>query len=96
MCAGVGRLKVDENGRIVSKTDEEYAADIMAYDAEVEAEQIRMTAEIRMGRIGEPQRHIEVEPLENPATEPVHEPAAPERAPEPEKAPAQEPEKVPA
>lgn len=51
----------------------------------------------RMGRIGEPQRHIEIEPLENPADAPVHEPAAPERTPAPAPAaPEREPEKVPA
>lgn len=49
--------------------------------------------EIRNGRIGEPQRHIEIEPLEEPASEPVHEPAAPERAPA---APERQPEEVPA
>lgn len=37
---------------------------------------------IKAGQIGEPQRHIEIEPLEEPATEPIHEPAAPERQPE--------------
>lgn len=42
----------------------------------------------RMGDIGEPVRHIEIEPL--PETAPVHEPT-----PTPEIAPA-EPEKVPA
>jgi hypothetical protein len=34
-----------------------------------------------MGNIGEPVKHIELEPF--PESEPVREPAAPERAPEP-------------
>lgn len=38
-----------------------------------------------MGNIGEPQKHIEFEPM--PETEPVHEPAAPEVEPEPEEVP---------
>lgn len=97
MCAGVSNLKVDENGYIVHKTDEEYMRDVLAYDAEVEAERIRLEEEIRMGRIGEPQRHIEVEPLENPADAPVQEPA-PQTVPSvpAQPQPEREPEEVPA
>jgi hypothetical protein len=39
-----------------------------------------------MGDIGEPLRHIEIEPF--PQTIPVHEPAAPVIVPEPEVVPA--------
>lgn len=40
------------------------------------------------GAIGEPQRHIEIEPVTEPVSEPVHEPAPAQPVREPEPVPA--------